>query len=183
MYIGKSMRNAGRTGGPGRLKSTAVSGLLAAICLAALVQVAAPPAALAAQPGSPGPRQGTVKFASDLDRVPGLPVVTNYTGASDITATTALLSGKVISRGCPPHNVVATAATVHIFWGTVDGGNTAVKWEHDVNLGIQPGSVFGACVSGLTPNSTYYYRSYLRNSAGAVWADYSQPFTTGDLVN
>ena len=165
------------------LKPTAVSWFLAAICLATLAQVVAPPAAFAAQPVSPRPHRCAIAFASDLDRIPGLPAVTNYTGASDITATTALLTGKVISRGCPPHNVATTPATVHIFWGTVDGGNTAAKWQHDVNLGIQPGSVFAAYVAGLTPCTTYYYRSFLRNSAGAVWAGSSDSLTTRDIVN
>ena len=165
------------------LKPTAVSWFLAAICIVMLAQVAAPPAALAAQPVSPRPQRGAVAFNSDLDRIPAIPAVTNHTGASDITATTALLTGKVISRGCPPHNVVATPATLHIFWGRVDGGNTATGWQHDINLGIQPGSVFAAYVAGLTPAATYYYRSFLRNSAGAVWAATSQRLTTGDLVN
>lgn len=163
--------------------ATVISGFLAALCLVMLALLGTPPAALAAQPGSPAPHRGAVEFASDLDRIPGLPVVTNYTGATDITATTALLNGKVISRGCPPHSVVATPATLHIFWGMVDGGKTAARWEHDVNLGIQPGSVFSAYVSALTAGSTYYYRSYMRNSAGAVWADSSQSLTTRDLVD
>lgn len=162
------------------LTATAVSVLFAAMSLFGLAQAAAPPAALAAQPVLPGPRS-TAAFASDSERVTSLPIVSNYDGACDITATTALLSGKVISRGCPPHPVDATPATVHIFWGSTDGGKFATSWEHDVNLGIQPGSVFSAYVAGLTPTTAYYYRSYMRNSAGAVWASYSQPFTTKDL--
>ena len=148
-----------------------------------LAQMAAPPAAFASQPVSPRPQRGAIAFSSDLDRIPAIPAVTNHTGASDITATTALLTGKVIFRGCPPHDVVSTPATLHIFWGRVDGGNTAARWQHDVNLGIQPGSVFAAYVAGLTPGTTYYYRSFLRNSAGAVWAATSHRLTTGDLVN
>ena len=153
------------------------------LCLVALSQMLVPSFAFGSQSVSREPHQCTVTFDSDLDRIPAIPAVTNYTGACDITATTALLTGKVICRGCPPHNVVATPSTEHIFWGTVDGGNTAAKWQHDVNLGIQPGSVFSAYVSGLTATTTYYYRSYMRNSAGAVWADSSQSLTTADLVN
>jgi hypothetical protein len=165
------------------LKATVISCVLAAICVVTLSQLLVPSVVFAAQSGPPEAHRCAIAFASDLDRVPGLPAVTNYNGASDITATTALLTGKVTSRGCPPHNVVTTPATVHIFWGTADGGRTAVKWQHDVNLGIQPGSVFAAYVAGLTANTTYYYRSFLRNSAGAVWADYSQSLTTRDIVN
>lgn len=163
------------------LKGTVISWFLAAICLVMLAQVAAPRAASAAPTVSPRPHLCATAFDSDLDRIPGIPAVSNYTGASDITATTALLTGKVISRGCPPHNVATTPATVHIFWGTVNGRNTATKWQHDANLGIQPGSVFTAYVAGLTPCTTYYYRSFLRNSAGAVWADTSDYLTTRDI--
>ena len=169
--------------GTGRFKAAAESWLIAGVCLAALAQLLATPVASAAQPVSTAPYQSEIAFASDLDRVPRLPVINNYTGASDITATTALLTGKVISRGCPPHNVASTPATVHIFWGTVDGGNSAAAWEHDVNLGIQPGSVFSAFISGLTPDTIYYYRSFMRNSAGAVWADASDSLVTGDLLD
>ena len=163
------------------LKATAISWVPAAICLAMLAQVAVPPAAFAAPTVSPRPHHCATAFDSDLDRIPSIPIVTNYTGASDISATTALLTGKVISRGCPPHNVAATPTTLHIFWGRVDGRNTATKWQHDANLGIQPGSVFAAYVAGLTPCTTYYYRSFLRNSAGAVWADTSDSLTTRDI--
>lgn len=162
------------------LKATIVLSFLAAICLAMLAQVAVPPAAFAAPTVSPRPHRCNIAFDSDLDRIPAIPAVSNYTGASDITATTALLTGKVISRGCPPHNVPTTPTTVHIFWGTVNGGNSATKWQHDANLGIQPGSIFAAYVAGLTPCTTYYYRSFLRNSAGAVWADTSDYLTTRD---
>ena len=165
------------------LKATAISWFLAAICLATLAQMVAPPAVFAAQPVYPRPQRGVIAFNSDFDRIPAIPAVTNYTGASDITATTALLTGKVISRGCPPHNVPFTPTMVHIFWGTVNGGNIATKWQHDANLGIQPGNVFAAYVAGLTPGTTYYYRSFLRNSAGAVWAATSDSLTTRDIVD
>jgi len=165
------------------LKATAASWFIAAICLAMLAQVAAPPAALAAATVSHRPHRCAIAFDSDFERMPGIPAVSNYTGACDITATTALLTGKVISRGCPPHNVATTPATVHIFWGTVDGRDTATKWQHDANLGIQPGSIFAAYVAGLTPCTTYYYRSFLRNSAGAAWADTSDSLTTRDTVD
>jgi len=165
------------------LKAPVVAWFYAAFCTVMIAQMVAPPATFAAQPVSTEPHQCAVIFDSDFDRMPGLPAVTNYTGACDITATTALLTGKIISRGCPPHNVVTTPATVHIFWGIVDGGNTAAKWQHDVNLGIQPGSVFAAYVSGLTATTTYYYRSYMRNSAGAVWADSSSSLVTAELAN
>jgi hypothetical protein len=72
---------------------------------------------------------------------------------------------------------------VHIYWGTADGGNALAKWEHDVNLGTQPTAVLGAYVSGLTADTTYYYRSFIRNSAGAAWAASSASFTTTGLVN
>ncbi len=130
-----------------------------------------------------GAVQSFVATDCEFERIPQRPAINNSTGASNITATTALLNGKVISTGCPPETVDPTPATVHIYWGTADGGNALAKWEHDVNLGTQPTAVFGAYMSGLTANTTYYYRSFIRNSAGEAWAASSASFTTTDLVN
>lgn len=138
------------------------------LCLAALSQLSLPPVAMADD-------------SAPAARLAQLPVISNHNGASNITATTARLNGKVVSRGCPPAGVDPIPASVNIYWGTYDGGNLAYRWEHDINMGSQSVGVFGAYLSGLKANTTYYYRSYIRNSAGAAWAAGTAYFTTQNL--
>jgi len=99
------------------------------------------------------------------------PVVTNASGASDITTTSARLNGILIDNG-------NENPTVHIFWGTSDGGTNQSAWENDINLGTLPEGPFYYDITGLSPNTTYYYRCYAQNSAGSDWADETASFIT-----
>ncbi len=99
------------------------------------------------------------------------PTVTNSTGASNITSSSARLNGEITDAG-------GEAPTTHIYWGTSDGGTNPSNWAHDVNLGAQPEGTFYTDISGLDPNTTYYYRCYASNSAGDDWADETASFTT-----
>ncbi|MDR3582217.1 MAG: peptidoglycan-binding protein [Candidatus Pacebacteria bacterium] len=83
-----------------------------------------------------------------------------------------------------------TSATVHgvngpsaadntsFWWGTspagpfTDGGNTtefpAVGWSHDSGLGAAPvGGSFNETLTGLTPNTAYYYAAW--SQIGGIW--------------
>ena len=99
------------------------------------------------------------------------PTVTNSTGASNVTATSATLNGEVTSAG-------GDNPTVHIYWGDNDGGTTAGSWDYDVDLGTKGAETFYIDVSSLSPHTTYYYRCYAINSVGGSWADSTQTFTT-----
>jgi hypothetical protein len=68
--------------------------------------------------------------------------------------------------------------TVHIYWGTTDGGNTPGSWAHDANLGTKPIGTFYTDISSLTASTTYYYRCYASNSGGGSWAASTASFTT-----
>ncbi|MBO4614102.1 MAG: fibrobacter succinogenes major paralogous domain-containing protein [Bacteroidales bacterium] len=85
--------------------------------------------------------------------------------ASSITTTEATLSGNVISDG-------GNTVTMRGFlYGT--SSNT-------LSLGIQSGSGIGnftSNITGLTPNTTYYYKAYAINSVGTSYGDLKQ-FTT-----
>ena len=108
-------------------------------------------------------------FASSPN--PVAPTVTNATGAGNITDTTARLNGEITNNG-------GENPTVHIYWGTTDGGTTAGNWAHDINLGIKAAGTFYSDISGLTAGATYYYRCYATNSGGGSWAGVSVTFTT-----
>jgi hypothetical protein len=99
-----------------------------------------------------------------------VPTVNNANGATNVTQTTACFNGSVTSTGGAP-------TTAFIYWGASDGGATPANWANSVNMGIQSGS-FATTVTGLTVNTTYYYRCYATNSAGSAWAATSTNFTT-----
>lgn len=101
----------------------------------------------------------------------GAPTVTNSTGESNVTTTSARLNGEVTNTG-------GENPTVHIYWGDNDGGTTPGNWDNDENLGTKGLGTFYKNVSGLTASTTYYYRCYATNSAGSDWANSTASFTT-----
>ena len=102
---------------------------------------------------------------------PSTPTITNSSGATNITSTTATLNGQLTSTG-------NENPTVHIYWGATDKGATSSGWDHDINLGTQAAGSFSSDISGLTLSTTYYYRCAAQNSAGTGWASSTASFTT-----
>jgi hypothetical protein len=99
----------------------------------------------------------------------GPPTITNGSGATSITGTSATLNGNLTSTG-------GETTTVHIYWGDNDGGTTAGSWDYDINLGTRSAGAFSSPLTGLTTGTTYYYRCYATNSAGSTWASSSESF-------
>ncbi len=99
------------------------------------------------------------------------PVVTN---ANYFASESARLGGVVLDTG-------GINPTVHIYWGTSDGGTTVGSWQHDENLGIQPQGAFHKDITGLSPSYTYYFRCYAVNTVGSAWADGTTKFITQSL--
>jgi len=99
------------------------------------------------------------------------PTVSNNGGATDITSNSARLNGEVTSTG-------GENPTVYIYWGDNDGGTTPASWEHQENLGTKGAGTFSTDVSGLAPETKYYYRCYATNLAGNDWADNTESFDT-----
>ncbi len=94
-------------------------------------------------------------------------VVTNSppTGAQGTVAT---FQGRVIPDG-------SFAPTVTIYYGPSNGGTNAANWASSVTLGLETGH-FSRTVSGLLPETTYYYTAKAVNSAGTSWAAPSMSF-------
>ncbi|HTV42417.1 MAG TPA: hypothetical protein VMF08_17750 [Candidatus Sulfotelmatobacter sp.] len=99
-----------------------------------------------------------------------VPVVTNLP-ATNVQGTIATLNGDVL-------NIGGQAPTVTLFYGSADGKTNSAAWANSIGLGTQSG-IFAQTLSGLAPNSTYYYTAEAVNSAGADWAMPSLSFTTG----
>ena len=99
------------------------------------------------------------------------PTVTNASGATNLTSTSATLNGSITSTG-------NENPTVKIYWGTTDGGTVSDNWTNNINLGIKTQGSFFTGITNLSPSTTYYYRCYASNSGGAAWAGSTLSFTT-----
>ena len=89
--------------------------------------------------------------------------------ATGIGTRTATLLGNILNASDTPEVV--------IYYGPTDGGTTAANWAQRIWIGPQTGA-FGQSVTGLTPNTTYYFTAVAINGAGAAWATPSKSFTT-----
>ena len=100
---------------------------------------------------------GEKSFTTSI--VVALPTVT-LASASSITATTALSGGNVTSNGGA--SVTARGVT----WNTV--GYPTIDGNHTTN-GTGIGS-FTSSLTGLSPGTTYYVRTYATNSVGTAYS-------------
>lgn len=98
-----------------------------------------------------------------------LPIVTNAPPAG-VQTRQATIGGGVVSTG-------GAVPQVFIYYGPSDGGTNAASWAQRIYLGPLAGS-FSQTPTGLSPNTTYYFRAAAINPAGAAWATPSQSFTT-----
>ncbi len=108
-----------------------------------------------------------LQAAIDMQNSYFVPAVTTGT-ASNITATSATLSGNVTSAG------VASVTSRGFLYGT----NSS-----DLTLTVLGGSGTGsytASLSGLTSGTTYYYKAFATNNAGTAYGEIMS-FTTPNL--
>lgn len=110
----------------------------------------------------PESSQATITFV-------GPPSVINL-AATNIVIRAATLGAQVTGTG-------AEVPTVTLYYGLSDGGTNAGNWGNSVSLGAQSGAG-STNVTGLTPNTQYYYRAFAQNSAAGIWAPSSATFTT-----
>jgi len=99
------------------------------------------------------------------------PVVTNAP-ASNIGSTSATLNGEVTDTG-------GGAPDVTIYYGETNGGTNPSAWANSINLGAQS-STFSGTITGLSPSTTYFFRSFAENLGGEDWANSSATFTTNN---
>ena len=94
--------------------------------------------------------------------------------ATGIQSTAATLAGQVLSNG-------GFAPTITLYYGPADGGTIAGNWTNSINLGVETGA-FSQSISGLSPNTTYYFTVNAVNYAGSSWASASSSFRTAGIT-
>lgn len=102
-----------------------------------------------------------------------LAVVTNLPAAG-IQTTAATLVGQVITNG-------GFAPTITFYYGPTNGGTNAGNWANSAAVGVQNGT-FSQAITGLSPNTTYYYAVSANNFAGTSWATPSKSFQTTPIA-
>ncbi|MGI8603552.1 MAG: lamin tail domain-containing protein [Verrucomicrobiales bacterium] len=102
-------------------------------------------------------------------QTPGTATLANA-AAANITASAATLGGTVTNPG-------ASTPAVTLYWGPTDGAITPANWANSVPLGNQT-AAFLTNVSGLSPKTTFYFRSAATNSAGTSWTSSAANFQT-----
>ncbi len=95
------------------------------------------------------------------------PFVITDTVLADVTTTSAIISGNVTSDGG------ATVTDKGFLYGTSSSNLSEI-----IHSGSGCGS-FTANLTGLTPATTYYYKTYATNSAGTTYGEVRQLFTHG----
>ena len=104
--------------------------------------------------------------------VPAVITITN-TPATAITNSAAALNARLACSG--------TNAAVLAYWNTVNGGTNAAVWTNSAYVGAWTNVVstnLSRTVSGLTPNTTYFFTFRATNTAYNVWATNVLSFTT-----
>ena len=104
------------------------------------------------------------------------PVVDNAGGATAVLDTSATLRGNMSTGGL---------ATAYIVWGgSIPGSPESTgAWANVESIGsVTDNSVFTHSITGLTSETTYYYRCFVTNAIAGAWSPVTN-FTTLSVVN
>jgi Tol biopolymer transport system component len=104
------------------------------------------------------------------------PTLDSKMWASKVTYHSARLNGSVLETGGQKPSVI-------IYWGTSDGRDDPSRWQNVVSLGKRASGIFRFDVSGLKPDTRYYFRCFAYNSIGGSWAEPSASFVTPIELN
>ncbi|MDP3958302.1 MAG: hypothetical protein Q8Q36_02465 [bacterium] len=110
--------------------------------------------------------QGNIQsFTTSFSGQVGTQVFVNTNSATGVNDTFAVLNGYVDPAG--------TTVSRWFEWGTGGGlGNTTIKLQQS------GASVFSQAISGLVPNTTYYFRAVAQNQSGQQFFGNILTFTT-----
>jgi len=108
-----------------------------------------------------------------FDNVGGLPI-NNDIGATNVMMREATFQGELVETAGPTY--------VRIYWGTTDGGVTAGAWSNvESFVTAQSVGMLGTNITGLTPDTVYYYRCHASNANWQTWAPLTASFRTQSI--
>ena len=93
--------------------------------------------------------------------------------ATGLLTTSATLNAALDCRG--------TNAEVKVYWGLLNGGIDSSAWANSFSLGTSTNltaTTVSRLVTGLLPDTAYYFTSSATNTAGTTWASKVLKFTT-----
>ena len=93
--------------------------------------------------------------------------------ATNVTIDSAGVGAELLNVGQGP-------TTIIVYYGTSDGGTNSTAWEDNLFLGARPEGPVDAVLTGLRPETDYYYRYFAINSVGSDWASETYTFRTAD---
>lgn len=99
------------------------------------------------------------------------PVINNGNGVRSGEEFATEIEGWLVSTG-------ASATAVSVYYGTADGGDSAINWTDSFLVGAMNEGMVSATLSGLTHNTRYYYRFYATNDTAGVMAPETDSFVT-----
>ena len=150
---------------------------------------------LVSAPNSPVVLGGRVDTAGTPDKISGLRVseVLVYNSGftdSDRQLVEGYLAHKWDLNGTldpghpyknvgPDFSVQYNGVALTLYWGSVDGGEDTLLWEHAEEIDDSNETT----VSGLLPGNTYYYRVYGKNSLGEDWSDVTASFVAEKKID
>jgi hypothetical protein len=107
----------------------------------------------------------TANFAVDTP-----PVIDNGVGATNLTETSAQLSGELTS---------GVSGSAWVCWGLTDAGISSTgDWANVTLVGaVNQGEPFATNITSLATNTTYFYRCYATNAYGTDWSDNAIAFS------
>ncbi len=107
---------------------------------------------------------------------PVFPPLIDTLNPSNITTTSADMNGTLTTNGSSP-------ATVRLYWGPSDGTDNPSAWATNITLAgtFNTGSALTTNITGLDPNTLYYYRYYATNEQVEKWAPSYKSFINGGV--
>ncbi|MEX2185942.1 MAG: LamG-like jellyroll fold domain-containing protein [Pirellulales bacterium] len=96
--------------------------------------------------------------------------------ASNVGPNVATLGGEVLATG-------GQYPMITIYWGNDDAGQIAAAWDNSISIGPAALGAFAAQVSGLAPQTQYFFRATAENVGGQNWTATAGTFITASLPN
>jgi hypothetical protein len=82
--------------------------------------------------------------------------------ATNVQPTEATAWGTLVSN---------SPALVTVYWGTTDEGENGPAWDHSAYLGQLNVGPQSGLLTGLDPDTTYYFRFFAENAGGTKWGN------------